>query len=144
MWSDTLLAAERSHLIRLAIWGATSATIGTMLVVTLTLRRIAAPIITHFAIQTLAWGSLNLVLATVAWRSLAMRDVTAARRLDHIAWLSTGLDVGLVAVGLTLVLVGSIPGRRLGVIGAGLGVVVQGLALLILHLMFIGVLTRLV
>jgi len=144
MWSDTLLAAERGHLIRLAIWGATCAMIGTALVVAITLRRIAAPIITHFAIQTLAWGSVNLVLAAVAWRALAMRDVSAATRLDRVAWLSAGLDVGLVGIGLTLASAGWMLGRRLSVIGAGLGVIVQGLGLLILHLTFISVLARLV
>ena len=57
MWSDTLLAAERSHLIRVVLWAVTCAVLGSAVVSTLTLRRVAAPIILAFAIQTLAWGS---------------------------------------------------------------------------------------
>lgn len=144
MWSDTLLAAERSHLIRLALWAATSAATGTMLVAFVTLRRIVAPVVTWFGVQTLAWGSLELVGIVVRWYTLTMRDVSAATRLDRLTWLGVGLDVGIIAVGVTAVILSLVRPRRLGALGGGLGTVVQGLGLLVLDLTFAALLSRLV
>ena len=143
MWADTLLLAERSHLTRLVAWGAASVLLGSALAALLAVRRARSPLLTHFAIQTAAWGAIDLGLAALAWRGLAMRDADGATRLDRILWLNTGLDVGYVAVGLTLAITGWVLGRRLGPVGAGLGIVVQGAALLVLDAKFIGVLGRL-
>jgi hypothetical protein len=55
-------------------------------------------------------------------------------RLDRFVWLNIGLDAGYVAVGATLALLGWRFGRRLGLVGAGIGVIVQGLALTVLDL----------
>lgn len=144
MWSDTLLAAERAHLIRLVIWAVTSATLGTALLALITLRRMVAPIVQWFATQALAWGLVELIVAVFSWRTLAMRDVSGATRLDRLTWLHAGLDVGIVAVGVALAVTAWIHGRRLGLIGAGLGIVVQGLGLLVLNLTFASLLARLV
>jgi hypothetical protein len=73
-----------------------------------------------------------------------MRDVSGATRLDRLTWLHAGLDVGIIAVGVTLAVTAWIHGRRLGLIGAGLGIVVQGLGLLVLNLTFASLLARLV
>ena len=144
MWSDTLLAAERSHLIRLVIWAATSAVFGTSLASIIALRRLAAPILLWFAIQTLAWGSVELLISAARWLGLAMRDVSAATQLDRLTWLGVGLDVGLIAVGVTAIVLAWAPKRRLGALGGGLGIVVQGLGLLVLDLTFASMLERLV
>ena len=129
MWSDTLLAAERSHLIRIALWAAASATVGMTLVGVIALRRLTAPIVMWFAIQTLAWGSMELVVTT---------------HLDRLTWLAAGLDVGLIGVGAAIAAMAWSANRRLGAFGAGLGVIVQGLALLVLDLTFASNLARLV
>ena len=144
MWSDTLLIAERAHLLRLLLWGAGSVIAGSAIGALLAARRLPSPLLTHFAIQTAAWGAIDLLLAGLAWRGLGMRDSASATRLDRLLWLNTGLDVGYVAVGVTLGIAGWVLGRRLGAVGAGLGVVVQGMALLVLDVKFISVLTRLV
>jgi len=144
MWSDTLLAAERSHLIRLVIWAVTSASVGTALLALITLRRTVAPIVQWFAAQTVVWGIVELGLALLSWWSLGMRDVSGATRLDRLTWLYAGLDVGLVGIGVTLAATAWLSGRRLGVVGAGLGVVVQGLGLLVLNLTFAAALARLI
>jgi hypothetical protein len=144
MWSDTLLAAERNQLIRLVLWAVTSAVLGTTVVTVVTLRRIAAPIIVAFAIQTLAWGSAELIIATVRWRTLAMRDVSSATRLDRLTWFTVGLDVGIVGVGVTALIVARFSGRKLSVTGAGLGIIVQGLGLLVLDLTFASIIARLI
>ncbi len=143
MWSDTLLAAERSHLIRVAIWAVTSAVLGTTFVAFITLRRLAAPIVLWFAIQTLAWGSLELITATARWSTLSMRDVAGATRLDRLTWFAVGLDVGMIGAGVTAAMIAWRYKRELGVLGGGLGVTVQGLGLLVLDLAFASMLTRL-
>ena len=152
MWSDSLLLAERAHLVRLLVWGVGSVVAGGAILVALLAvgRRRAAggavrasPLVTHFAVQTAAWGAIDLALAALAWRGLAMRDADAALRLDRMLWLNVGLDVGYVAVGVTLALTGWLLGRRLGAVGAGVGVVVQGAALLVLDAKFIAVIAAL-
>ena len=143
MFSDTLLLAERAHLNRLLVWGAASVLVGTLLLAVLTVRRVGSPLLLHFAVQTAVWGAIDLVIAVVARRGLALRDVSGATRLDRFIWFNNGLDVGYVAVGLTLAIVGWQLGRRLGLVGAGVGVVVQGLALLLLDLRFSNALAKL-
>ncbi|MDP1857624.1 MAG: hypothetical protein Q8K82_03080 [Gemmatimonadaceae bacterium] len=54
MWADALLAAERSHLVRLLAWGASSVLLGTATFALLTARRRSSPLLTHLAIQTAA------------------------------------------------------------------------------------------
>ena len=144
MWSDTLLAAERSHLLRVVLWAVTSATLGTTLLLIITVRRVVAPVVQWFATQALVWGLLELVVAATSWRSLGMRDVSGATRLDRLTWLHIGIDAGIVGVGLTLAVVAWLHGRRLAMLGAGLGVVVQGLGLLLLNLTFASLLARLI
>lgn len=137
MWADTLLTYEQGHLLRLGVWAAISMLGGTVLLAVLTLRRLEAPLLKHFAIQTGAWGVVNALIALWAWRGLAMRDFAGTQKLLNILWLNTGLDLGYAAVGLTLVIVGWRWERRLGAVGAGLGVVLQGLALALLDLRLI-------
>jgi hypothetical protein len=144
MWSDTLLAAERSHLIRIAIWAFTSAVVGTAFVTVIAVRRVSAPIVLWFAIQTLAWGSLELIVTAARWFAMSMRDVSAATRLDRVTWFAVGIDVGIVAVGMTSALLAWRLTRNLRAFGGGLGVVVQGLGLLVLDLTFASILARLV
>jgi hypothetical protein len=91
----------------------------------------------HFAIQTAAWGAVNGLIAAWAWRGLALRDFAGAQKLVNFLWLNTGLDVGYAAVGFTMALLASRWGPKPGVLGAGVAVVVQGLALALLDLRLI-------
>jgi len=144
VWSDTLLAAERSHLIRIVIWSVTSAVLGTTFVAIIAGRRMSAPIALWFAIQTLVWGSVELIVAAARWSALSMRDVSGATRLDRLTWFAIGIDAGIVAAGITAVVMARRLTRNLGAVGGGLGVVVQGLGLLVLDLTFASILARLV
>jgi hypothetical protein len=144
MWSDTLLLAERTQLTRLVLWAMTSAVLGTALVTIITLRRLAAPIVRGFAIQTILWSVLEASAAVVRWQTLAMRDASSARRLDHLTWFTVGLDVGIVGVGVTALVVAWLSQRRLSLTGAGLGIIVQGLGLLVLDLTFASTIARLI
>ena len=136
MWADTLLALERGHLLRLAAWGGCSLVLGATLLLALRWRG-SAPLVRHFAIQTAAWGAIDLGLVLWSQRTLALRDYAGAQRLISTLWLNTGLDAGYVAIGCTLVLTAWRWGARAGGIGAGIGVCVQGLALLLLDLRLI-------
>ena len=127
MWADTLLSLERGHLIRLALWGGASVVLGTALLTFLVWRRTHAPLLRHFAMQTLAWGAVDL----------ALRDFAGAQSLVSFLWLNTGLDVGYVMVGATLALTCWKLGPRPGGIGAGTAIIVQGLALLLLDIRLI-------
>jgi hypothetical protein len=134
MWADTLLALERGHLLRLALWGGASMLVGTLLLALLAVRRLQAPLLRHFAIQIAAWGAIELAICAWGRSGLALRDFAGAQRLMHMLWLNVGLDAGYVAVGATLALTAWRWGRRPGGVGAGIGVIVQGFALLLLDL----------
>ena len=142
MWADTLLAAERAHLLRLALWGAASLLIGTAMVAVLRLGRPRSPLLVHFGIQTGAWGAVELGVALLLLHSLALRDLSGATRLDRRVWMNIGLDVGYVLVGITLVVIGWRAVRRFGLVGAGMAIVLQGAALAVLDLLLAGQISR--
>ena len=142
MWADTLLAAERAHLLRLALWGAASLLIGTALVAVLRLGRPRSPLLKHFGIQTGAWGAVELGVALFLLPPLALRDLSGATRLDRRVWMNIGLDVGYVLVGITLVVIGWRAVRRFGLVGAGMAIVLQGAALAVLDLLLAGQISR--
>jgi len=108
-----------------------------LLIAVLMMRRIEAPLLRHFAIQTAAWGAVDLAICLWSGRSLALRNFAGAQQLLNILWLNTGLDVGYVAVGVTLAVTAWRWGARAGGVGAGLGIIVQGLALFLLDLRLI-------
>jgi hypothetical protein len=141
MWADTLQAAEGAHLIRLLIWGAGSTLVGTALLAWLRAGHRRSALLEHFGIQTVAWGTVELALSAIRYASLAPRDLAAATRLDRLLWLTVGLDAGYVLVGLTLIVTGWKLGR-LGLAGAGLAIVVQGGALLLLDLLLTSQISR--
>jgi hypothetical protein len=144
MWSDTLLLAERAALLRLAMWAAASVVAGTAVFALLVVRRMRSPLLDGFALQMVIWGTIGVARVVVGMGALVPRDLSAATRLDRWVWLLTGLDVGLVAVGATLAITGWLLGRRLGVIGAGIGIIVQGAALFALDARFATILSGLV
>lgn len=142
MFADTLLAAERGHLLRLAMWGAMSVVAGTAVLALVMTRRVRSPLLQHFAIQTAAWGAIDLAICAAAWRGLKLRDLTGAIALDRFIWFNIGLDAGYVAVGVTLAIVGWRLTRSLALVGAGIGVVVQGIALALLDLVLASMIAR--
>jgi hypothetical protein len=99
-------------------------------------------LIKHFGIQTAAWGAVELTVALLSLRSLALRDLSGATRLDRMLWMNIGLGVGYVLVGATLVTVGWRVVRRPGMVGAGVAVALQGIALVVLDLLLAGQISR--
>jgi hypothetical protein len=136
LWADTLQSVEQHHLMRLLVWGAVSILAGTALLAWLRIGAQRSALLWHFAVQTAAWGLIEVAIAGVMVPNVTMRDIHSATRLDRFLWLNIGLDAGYVLVGITLVVIGWRLGRKLGLVGAGMGVVVQGLALALLDLTF--------
>lgn len=135
MWADTLFAVERAHLLRLILWGGTSLLAGTAALAVMRLRHLRSALLAQFAIQTAIWGAIDLTLGVAGLGGLERRDLAGATQLDRFLWLNVGLDLGYMMVGATLLLVGWRVARRPALMGAGLGVIVQGAALVILDLL---------
>ena len=133
-WADALRDAEQLHLLKLGVWAALSILAGSALLAALRVRRTDSPLLRHFAIQCAAWGLVDLAIVLWARRGVTLRDLAGAVALDRFVWLNIGLDLGYVLVGGTVALLGWRLGRHLGLVGAGVGVVVQGLALTLLDL----------
>lgn len=142
VWADIILSAERQHLLRLLVWSGLSIILGTSVVVVVAARRVRSPLLAHFAMQTIAWGVLIALMSSVAWRGLHLRDVGGAARLERLLWMRIGLDIGCIGVGTTLGLTSRLTTRRMQLTGAGIGVIVQGVALLLLDLQFAGLVSR--
>ena len=79
-------------------------------------------------------GAIDAIISLSARTGLKERDLAGAVALDRFVWLNIGLDVGYVGIGLTLAICGWQLGRRMGLVGAGCGIMVQGLALTLLDL----------
>ena len=131
---------------RVLVWALVCVLTGTALLAVFSVRRWRSSLSSAFAIQTIGWGVFEATVALVALVGLAPRDLSAAARLDQHLWFETGLDVGLIAIGVTLALTtyGLTQGRRLGGVGAGLGIIVQGVVLLVLDARFLALVNRFV
>ncbi len=108
----------------------------------MTVRRVRSPLLTHFALQMAIWGVGVAAIAGLAWRSAQLRDVSGAARLERLVWMNIGLDAGYVAVGAALALSAWLIAKRMAVVGAGVGIMVQGLALLLIEMQFASVISR--
>ena len=141
MWADTLLAAERVHLLSLMTWAAASVLLGTAIIAWVGVAR-RSTLLGNFAVQTAVWGGVELGVALLSYQKLGLRDLSAATRLDRAIWLNTGLAAGCVLSALVLIVAGWKLGRRLDVVGAGIGIVVQGCALVLLELLLASQISR--
>jgi len=134
VWADTLFRAEQQHALRILIWAASSIIAGVALVLFTARKRSDSPLLRYFGYQMLAWAVLDAAIGALAWRGLAMRDLAAATRLQRTLWVALGLEAVVIATGLALAVSAWFQGRRMGGVGSGIGLIIQGLALLILDL----------
>ena len=149
MWSDVLQHAERLHLLRLCLWGAIS-TVGGTAVLIIAYRGQGSALLRRFGWVCGLLGIVELLLATLAYRGVPLRDISGATRLDRESWLQLGLYVGLTAVGVTLMLSSrvmkmrgeQVGGAPLPVTGAGVAIALHGLALVTLELLLIADVSR--
>ena len=137
MWADSLQLLEQQHLSRLIAWGTASVLIGALLLLVLHLRRTRAPLLSQFAVQCLLWGSATIIWGAFNYDQVPLRDYEGAASLARLLWMAIGIEAGAILVGITLAIGGWTFVRRLGVVGAGIAIVVQASALLILDLILV-------
>jgi hypothetical protein len=137
MWADTLQTFETQHLVLLMAWGGASVLIGALLLLALSLRRIKAPLVSHFAIQCALWGATELAWGAYAYRDVPLRDYEGAAELARELWVAVGLEAGGILLGVTLAIGGWSHVKRLGVVGSGIGIAAQASALLVLDLILV-------
>ncbi len=137
MWADTLQLFEHQHLLRLMTLGGSSVLIGALLLLVLSFRRIRAPLLSHFATQCAIWGMAELMWVAYAIRDIPLRDYDGAASLAQVLWIAIGLEAGAILIGVTLAIGGWTYVKRLGVVGSGIGIAVQGTALLVLDFILV-------
>ena len=142
MFADSLLRAEQMHLFRLLVWGGASVLAGTLVVVAMAWRRPATTLLRQFGLQMIAWGALEVIYVAVVWHGLGLRDLAGATRLDRMMWFNLGLDVGAAGIGAALVLTGWSKDRRIGVVGAGMAVILQSAALFLINARLVALISR--
>jgi len=142
VWSDTFLHAEQQHLLRLLLWAALSVIAATAIVAVVAMRRARSVLLSHFALQMALWGVVIGSIAAVEWHGLHLRDVSGAARTERLLWMKIGFDAGLVGMGCVFGLCGRILARNAAAIGAGVGIIVQGLGLMLIDLQFASMVSR--
>jgi Family of unknown function (DUF6992) len=142
VWADTLLNAERGYVARTLVWAALSIVSGTTLAVLLSARRIKSPLLRQFAIQLVGWGFLVAAIGALEWQGLRLRDLASATRLERATWARVGFDAGIVGMGAVLTGAARLMARSAGGLGAGAGLALQGVALLVLDLQFAAAIAR--
>jgi hypothetical protein len=137
MWADTLLAFEKQHLLELIAWAGASTLVGCLLLLVLSLRKARAPLLYQFGLQSVAWGIAELAWGAYAHQDVPLRDYEGASTLARELWIAIGLEAGAILIGVTLAAGGWIYVKRLALVGAGIGIVVQASALLVLDLVLV-------
>ena len=137
MWADTLQAFEKQHLLQLIAWAGASVVVGCLLLLALSLRKARAKLLYQFALQSLIWGIAELAWGAFAYRDVPLRDYEGASILARELWIAIGLEAGAIVVGLTLAIGGWTYVKRLGFVGAGVGIIVQASALVALDLILV-------
>jgi hypothetical protein len=142
VWADTVLHAEQQHLLRMLLWAGLSILGATGVATMMAVRRVRSPLLLHFALQMAAWGAVLATIAALGWGSAHLRDLSGAARLERLVWMNVGLDAGYVAVGAVLALTAWTIARKMSAVGAGVAIIVQGVALLLMNLQFASAISR--
>jgi hypothetical protein len=142
VWSDVLFGAERGFLLGMLAWAAASIVAGTAIIAWQRLRRETSPLLGAFGVTTAMCGVLEAGFAAARLARLAERDLAGAVRLDRMMWFGVGLVVGLAIAGALLAITSWRGGRRLGGVGCGIALTVQGFATMVLALGLIASISR--
>ena len=127
--SEQTFILLHQHLIRLGVWALFSIVFGVVILLAKR-QNLAAQ---HFSVQFIVWGLIDGIIVLFGLRDNSRPDLVAAIKLREFLWLNEGLDAGYVAVGITLIIVGRWSKvNSASLIGAGLGVMIQGFLLLLL------------
>lgn len=136
-YADTLLVIERLHITLLMTWSILSVGLGAMLLAYAWKRRAHLPVFMGFGGTVAGWGAIGAAAATFQRQQLHLRDYAAAVALQDGAKGGAAYGVLFVVLGLTILWLGAARGRSRLLMGAGLGVAVQGGALAVLDLLLL-------
>jgi hypothetical protein len=142
MFADTLLSAERVHLLRVMIWGAASVVAGTAVLVALISRRQSSPLLRAFGAVCVLLGGLELLCAGWRYHRVALRDYAAAVHLDRMIWFELGVCIAGACAGVVVAILAWRLARRFAPVGAGLAVSTHALAVAVLASQLARVLSR--
>ena len=106
------------------------------------MQRARSALLSHFALQMALWGLVIGSIAALEWHGLHLRDVSGAARIERLLWMNIGFEAGVVGMGFVLALCGRLLTRNAAAIGAGTGIVVQGLGLMLIDLQFASMISR--
>lgn len=143
---EARIDAERDHLRRLGLWGASSV-VGGAALYGLTVPGVASDgggpdTVRGFALQSVGWGAINLAIVGIGTFAPAAPPPTtreaalaAEDDLGKILWVNVGLDAGYMMAGGTLAAVGAFGSDvNADFVSHGAGIVTQGAGLLLLDL----------
>lgn len=141
MWSPTLYAVERVHLLQLLVWGAASFVMGAGVIAALRLRRDSAPLAASFAIMMALCGAVESCFVLIRWRGLTERDYAGALRLTTHVRLAIIAELWLVAGATVLLWAGVTLLKRLDLLGIAAALAAHGGVLFVLDRLFLARLT---
>lgn len=131
--SEQSFIALYQHLIRLGIWAIISIIFGLIVI----WQKWDKPFWQNFGLQCAVWGLIDGIIVLFGLHNQSRPDILAAVKLREFLWLNEGLDMGYLALGITLVLIAKNIGDSPRLLGAGSAVAIQGFALLLLDTILI-------
>jgi hypothetical protein len=142
VWADLVLRAERQHAVELLTWAALSLIMATASLVFTRGRRGESALVSGFATQLALWAVVIGAAGALEWNRVAMRDLSAAARLERVTWARAGFDVGIVGIGVVLGGASYALAKSLRGMGGAAAITAHGLALLVIDLRLIAVISR--
>ena len=123
-------------MLSLLLWAGLTVLTATVLAITLAAQHRVSPLLTRFATLLAVCGLVVAIVAGIEWHGVHLRDVASATRVERLMWLRIGFDLGIVGMGSILAVAGRAIARRPAAIGAGMAIVVHGLALFAIDVQF--------
>lgn len=142
MWADTFLRLEQQHALLLLLWAACTILSATAVAIPIAAQRRDSPLLAHFATQLAAWGLLAAIVAGIEWHGIHLRDLAGATRVERFTWLRSGFDLGIVGMGSMLAVAGRVMARSPRATGAGMAIILHGLALFAIDAQFASKVSR--
>lgn len=142
MWADTFLRAEQQHVLLSLLWAASSVLSATVIAIILAAQHRSSPLLAQFATQLALWGLVLAAVAGIEWHGVHVRDAASAIRIERLMWMRVGFDAGIAGMGAVLVFAGRLAARSARASGAGMAIVMHGLALFAIDSRFTSSISR--
>ncbi len=139
MFADTLLHAEQLHFLQLMLWGAANVVAGGGSVL---VARRKSLLLFAFGAACLAMGGVELLAGWYRYHSAALRDYSAAVRLDRQLWFELGASVGALAVGVVTGTLSWRLAKRFELVGIGAAIGLHAVAIALMDVQLVSILNR--